>query len=79
MARAIATILEIIPQDQIDRLKQALRAELHWADRRVDAVMEEAQQRSAPLVEMHTPKGAEMPPLKLTFPASEKERHKVAA
>ena len=73
LARVVATLLELIPADQVDQFKAAMRSELHWAERKVERVMADAEERVDPLVAIKVPKGTEIPALKLSVPVAEQK------
>lgn len=74
LSRAIATIIDLVPEGQRDKIRQALRAELRWSDKRVTSVFDDAvEHRVDPLVTLKAPKGQEMPTLKVGFPTPRHE------
>lgn len=74
LIRLLASFLKIIPEGQVDRLKEAMKAEFHWDDKRVERTMEQVDSVD-PLVEI---KGRTLENLKLSMP-EHAEAEKVAA
>lgn len=64
VARLVASILPIIPEDQQDKVFKAMKEELHWTDKQVERVRS-ILKSVAPLIVASAPKGTAMPHLRV--------------
>jgi len=77
VARVIASMLTLIPQDQQERVYQAVHTELHWSERQVTRLQNQVE-HADPLVIAKLPRGVQIPALKLSFPEKDGVEEKVA-
>jgi len=64
MARLLKSLIPIIPEDQRQRVWEALHAELHWSDRQINRIQGLVTE-SAPLIDVTVPRGQHLPNLRI--------------